>query len=338
MIKDWYNSNEGRFFIHLLHFPTMILTTSEKEEGYRVMLDWISNRALLAAILFLVFLPFYSVAKDAPRSPAGGEALDLRGVRHGYYYAVDENDCFDNEFLKNGMTVEFWFYPARQTERGEIWNLITKSSLYWLNMHHLYIAPENNNGQEAEAMQLEEGSRGGWSTWTFWGITGEGDYDPEWHHIVYQGRLFGSTFRSRVYQDAVLRNVGSSSASLLVCDTDTPLRVGGAPEGAEAWIHDGSMLFSVADVTTFDGLIDEMRISGVERYKQSVMGGTIDVEERFQTDEHTVALWHFDEGPRCLVYQDASGNGHSLFASGELGIDPRNSTPIVWGMIKSRIK
>ena len=298
------------------------------------MLDRISHRAILGAILVFMFLPFYSIAKDALRSPAGGEAVDLRGVKHGYYYAVDANDCFDNEFLKNGMTIEFWFYPARQTERGEVWRLISKSSLYWLNMRHFYLAPENNNGQEAESMQLSKDG----SAWGFWDLTGEGDYDPEWHHIVYQGRLFGSTFHRRVYQDAVLIQVGSSSNSRRVYDTDTPLQVGGAPESAKAGVHDGSMQYSVADVTTFDGLIDEMRISGVERYKQSVMGGKIDVKNRFQADEHTVALWHFDEGPRSLVYQDDSGNGHSLFAAGELGVDPRNSTPILWGMIKSQAK
>ena len=87
-----------------------------------------NHRIFPIAILVLVLTPFYSAAMDVPQSPAGGEALDLRGLRHGYYYAVDKDDCFDNEFLRDGMTVEFWFYPARQTERGDAWRLIGKST------------------------------------------------------------------------------------------------------------------------------------------------------------------------------------------------------------------
>ncbi|MFC1714192.1 LamG-like jellyroll fold domain-containing protein [Candidatus Poribacteria bacterium] len=303
-----------------------------------LVLDWLSHRMFLVGILVFIFLPFCSAARDVPLSPAGGEALDLRGVKHGYYYAVDENDSFDNEFLKNGMTIEFWFYPARQTERGEIWGLISKSSLYWLRMEHLYLTAENNDGQEANVMWIKEGARGGWSTLVFWDITGDGDYEPEWHHIAFQGRLFGNRLSSRVYQDGILEQSGSSSATPLVYDTDTPLFVGGAPEGTKSFLHDGSMLYTVSDVTTFNGLIDELRISSVERYKQAAMHGKIDVKDRFQPDEHTVALWHFDEGPRSVVYQDASGNDHGLFAAGELGIDLRSSVPILWGTIKSQAK
>lgn len=35
-------------------------------------------------MLFIItLLPFYSMAKEIPKSPAGGEALDLRGKKTG---------------------------------------------------------------------------------------------------------------------------------------------------------------------------------------------------------------------------------------------------------------
>ncbi|MEZ6092531.1 MAG: protein kinase, partial [Pirellulaceae bacterium] len=52
------------------------------------------------------------------------------------------------------------------------------------------------------------------------------------------------------------------------------------------------------------GVIDEVRISNVARY-------TDDYEpvNRFEPDEHTIALYHFDEGQGDIV-KDSSGNGH----------------------------
>ncbi|MBI2481461.1 MAG: hypothetical protein HYV60_23325 [Planctomycetia bacterium] len=52
------------------------------------------------------------------------------------------------------------------------------------------------------------------------------------------------------------------------------------------------------------GVIDEVRISAVPRYTKDFT--PID---RFEPDEHTLALYHFDEG-RGDVLRDSSGNGH----------------------------
>ena len=56
--------------------------------------------------------------------------------------------------------------------------------------------------------------------------------------------------------------------------------------------------------THFGGQIDELRISTIARY-------TLDypLESRLPADEHTSALYHFDEG-QGDVLTDASGNGH----------------------------
>lgn len=77
------------------------------------MTGGIRKAILPVLIFFLTLFTSYSMARGVPESPAGGEVLDLSGGKQGYYYAEDTDDCFDNEFLKNGMTVELWFCPAR---------------------------------------------------------------------------------------------------------------------------------------------------------------------------------------------------------------------------------
>lgn len=54
----------------------------------------------------------------------------------------------------------------------------------------------------------------------------------------------------------------------------------------------------------FYGMIDEVRISNCVRYS-----GRFAPQERFLPDEHTMALYHFDEGEGNVLH-DCSGNGH----------------------------
>ncbi|MCA9048300.1 MAG: protein kinase [Planctomycetaceae bacterium] len=54
----------------------------------------------------------------------------------------------------------------------------------------------------------------------------------------------------------------------------------------------------------FRGLIDEVRISSVARYTEDY-----EPTRRFEPDEHTIALYHFDEG-QGDVLKDFSGNNH----------------------------
>ena len=56
--------------------------------------------------------------------------------------------------------------------------------------------------------------------------------------------------------------------------------------------------------SSFHGLIDEVRISSIARYTEDFTP-----QKRFEPDEHTMALYHFDEGSGDVL-KDASGNGH----------------------------
>ena len=95
------------------------------------MLSQVNKICTPIFILFFIILPINTLAQnDIPPSPAGGKSLDLRGGRQCYYYAEDIDNCFDDELLKNGMTIEFWFCPARPVDKGEGWNMVAKPSIY----------------------------------------------------------------------------------------------------------------------------------------------------------------------------------------------------------------
>jgi serine/threonine protein kinase len=57
-------------------------------------------------------------------------------------------------------------------------------------------------------------------------------------------------------------------------------------------------------VNYYQGIIDEVRISNVARYTEDFAPA-----ERFEPDEHTLALYHFDEGQGDTLI-DSSGNDH----------------------------
>lgn len=76
----------------------------------------------------------------------------------------------------------------------------------------------------------------------------------------------------------------------------------------------------------FHGVIDEVRISNVARYRNSYTP-----TERFETDEHTLALYHFNEATGETLY-DYSGHGHhgNIFGAQWIkspGVDPRVPVP-----------
>jgi WD40 repeat protein len=64
--------------------------------------------------------------------------------------------------------------------------------------------------------------------------------------------------------------------------------------------EDGTPFLELA----FTGWVDEFRISSVARYTEDFTP-----QQRFEPDEHTIALYHFDEGSGDIAH-DASKNGN----------------------------
>lgn len=89
----------------------------------------------------------------------------------------------------------------------------------------------------------------------------------------------------------------------------------------------------------FNGFIDELRISSVLRY--NIENGIFEVPKgRFEPDEHTVGLWHFDESTGATLFHDASSNKNHLIGKNgaqiiqDLAVFPSNKLAIIWGRLK----
>jgi hypothetical protein len=85
------------------------------------------------------------------------------------------------------------------------------------------------------------------------------------------------------------------------------------------------------DYDTLKGWIDEIRISKGWRYE---VPSQFNPSKRFQSDEKTVALWHFDEGPGALSYKDSSGNGYTLFTENTTAVMQEDKITMTWGQLK----
>jgi len=265
-------------------------------------------------------------------SPAGGNALDLLG-KQGYYYTEDKDNSFDDQFVKHAFTIEFWFCPARITNVNEGWIIVGKLPLYQIELVY-------DGELEHKRMLVRYSIQADHRSSELWDISAGINYEPQWHHFIVQGSFYESGDNAITFLDGVSRGLGGSQGSGgTITDSDDPFYVGGFPVGTKTVISVGDRKSINADVTTFDGLIDELRISDVLRYDSKFPGESIDIPKRFEPDKYTVALWHFDEEAGSLSYEDASGNGHTLIASEQFGDDttsitPKQSIPTLWGNTK----
>ena len=110
-------------------------------------------------------------------------------------------------------------------------------------------------------------------------------------------------------------------------------------------VKDGELL---SRRTYFHGEIDAIRFSNIARYDLPTERETkpFDPPQRFVSDEHTLALWDFNEKAGADRFEDTSENGYTLISRngvavvggggvGNLGVRPDNSVTTTWGQIKS---
>ncbi|MFC1719362.1 hypothetical protein ACFL6S_37275, partial [Candidatus Poribacteria bacterium] len=62
----------------------------------------------------------------------------------------------------------------------------------------------------------------------------------------------------------------------------------------------------------------------------------INPPREFRKDKHTLALWHFNEGPWSRQYLDSSGNDYTLYVGGPFPVEGSGKVPEVWGRLKAR--
>ena len=282
----------------------------------------------------LLSLCLFRTGDAAPPSPAGGEYLRI--YEQGDYATVPDHDDLDVTLQTDGFTIEMWVYLERPLKERvdaiaqplDVWSLLYKDESYRWDM----FPP----GSPSFNFTFREGFHAG-------GLPGLLTKLPlkEWHYIAV-------TFAERYRQYCVNNRLRGTRGILLRFDnTDGPLRIGGGRKPLLG-VTPGPFLGKPVWVDFTGGLIDEVRISNVVRYPadgiadkkwNEVWEKTIEIPKgRFETDEHTIALWHFDwEGEPGSKWRDASGNGHHLTYTGNyLHVNPHRKLATTWAGIKGR--
>ena len=153
----------------------------------------------------------------------------------------------------------------------------------------------------------------------------------QWHHIAYQSD--GREEASIVNDFAKIRNwpIGIPLAhDLSHFKYPKDFTLGGFGKKIE--------IFDDFFSGSFAGYIDEVRISTVARYDVSKDGFT--PRNKFEKDQETLTLWHFDERGGARQFSDASGRAHHLVGEGgartgiPLTVEAEGKLTTTWGRLK----
>ena len=259
-------------------------------------------RHILTFLFLITLIPLSSKAL-APPSPAGGGMLRL-DEKHDF--VATTNAWFPDEQFK-GLTAEAWIYFEEPPDIFDFWTIIGQEGRFGLVLHGKF----DTLGAWGYAVDAA-GSL----------ITGGSRLpEKEWIHVT------------AIYDAGAGKGVNGKGGNWCcprghLIKSNKPLRIGGIV------LQDLGRSHFVGDNVKFQGYIDEVRISNVVRY----VGPEWRVpKKRFEVDEHTISLWHFDEAPGVSRFKDASGNGHHLWRSGVIGglaVEAERKLATTWGQLK----
>ena len=290
-------------------------------------------------LLFIVMLLFHLILPVFPFEPSGG-VLVLDGdddyailpfSEHGYLIPANTFD----------FTTEVWFRPQSGPERGR--DNLTENNLI-LSQQVSFWLTSNTQDCNLDKNQLcchgvahLEGE-----------VKGVIAFDIEveknrWNYlaVIFKDGAFNFAYNNRILQTR-FPLVDRVAAELNWVEEYKNFFVGGFHEVLIRVNRDGIMLSQTA---YFHGEIDVIRFSNIARYDLPAERGIhpFDPPHRFESDEHTLALWNFDEPAGADRFRDASGNGKALIGmngattSGALAVHPtRTSLTTTWGQLKAK--
>ena len=292
----------------------------------------------MIVILTTGIIAFFVQAQEM--SPAGGNYLDFSDKT--YYIAKDRPSL--DVLLVNGWTIEMWLYvrklPPKPVRRRNVSVVFAKPYSYGIYL--VSLLRSITGGKKSAWYIYLDGTFGGENLGkaSTIGINGE-RIDPK----IYQGPII----REKQWQYLALQSLGgrifmffdgkhSNIGDVPIEDSDVPLSVGGIDPTLRArvnnriaWPGFEHMLSREINLLPFDGAIDEIRISNVARYPG---GEAPKPPGRFENDEHTLALWHFDEPQGSAVYIDSSGHENTLVDSNFRSVSLAGKRPVTWAHIK----
>ena len=266
------------------------------------------RKALIAILIAFSILFVKQLMAQEP--PKGVLALQPGG------YAFTNQSMDFSGFTDEGITVELWFYLTNipKDYREDIWLLFSKFGEYSVTIRgkqNLIEHPELD-GSVHIRYALHWSNGGSSSTVGIYpNAPPEKRILNRWIHLAYQIKGEKITYDAIFFDGEGITDHPSNDEFR---KTAEPFFVGGKP-----------------DYKSIEGWIDEVRISKGWRYTPREL---INPKREFQSDEKTIALWHFDEPFGSTIWKDSSGNGHTLFAGGTLSVDNKSESATTWGDLK----
>ena len=293
---------------------------------------FINCKFLLSVILlFSLVLPVFSF------EPSGG-ILMLDGeddyailplAEHGYIIPRN-TDAF---------TIEVWFYPKIEPKKKERNLVLGQQAAIGLTSENKCELSKNQVCSYGSAFL--EGKRV--TTAIDIHVLVEKD---QWNYmaIIFKDSTLSLAYNNEILRTGRINLVNFVAASVPLGETFRDFFVGGYAEDMII-VKDGELL---SRRTYFHGAIDAIRFSNIARYDLPAERETklFDPPPRFVSDEHTLALWDFNDKEGANRFEDTSGNGRTLIGmngatvvdgegTGNLEIRLDNSLTTVWAEIKS---
>ena len=254
----------------------------------------------LFTCLFLLALIPSSIDALPPPSPAGGGMLRLDETHD--FVATTEAWFPDEQFEE--LTAEAWIYFENLPDPLSFWSIIGQEGRFNLVIH--------GNGNTLGAWGYAVGAAGSLI------IGVQRLPQREWLHVT------------AIYDASAGMGVNGKGGNWCcprghLIKSNKPLRIGGIIPQDPKRSHFGG------DNVKFQGYIDEVRISNVVRY----VGPKWEVPKgKFEVDEHTISLWHFDEVLGASRFKDTTSNGYDLWRSGILAVEAQRKLTTTWGHLK----
>ncbi len=257
--------------------------------------------------------------------------------RDGYLYA-DYPGVFDDA-EGEGITIEAWIYLTDKPKDGIYlkwedlegqWIIFAKPGSYYVVIRgrDLHSAeehdPEGSTYLQFTFTRQPTATHAGESSFTRHIPPGDFPF-ASWFHVAMQIVVTEAGSHREYFIDG--NSMGSSFKPAPMRRTPAPFLIGGTPI---INFKDGSRWGDLYE-ESFKGYVDEVQVSKGFRY---VLKENFRPKRRFGADAKTIALWHFNEGPRAPFYRDSSGNGYTLFPGGSLAVEAGGKLATTWGSMK----
>ena len=290
--------------------------------------------SVLSAVLLLsLVVPVFSF------EPSGG-VLVLDGeddyailplAEHGYI--IPRNT--------EAFTVEVWFYPKSEPKKKHRNLILGQQADIGLTSLENDDCELNKNQICSYGFATLEGK----GVRAFIGIDVPIEKD-QWNYlaVIFKDSSFLLAYNDEILRTSRINRVNFVAAELLGPEHFKDFFVGGY--AADRVIFQGGEL--LVRTTHFHGAIDAIRLSNIARHDLPAKHGfwRFDPPQRFLNDEHTLALWDFNDKEGAERFEDTSGNGKTLIGmngaatidgrgAGNLEIRPDNSLATTWGQVKS---